>query len=108
MTAGREDMADSIDGSGRSAGRDPNVFGELGLADAGLLKVRAELMRALQHWLKAAGLTDEAAAHRLGVGRDLVKCVRRGHIDRITADTLVALLFAAGMRVSARVIWPRV
>ncbi len=72
-------------------------------ATAENLKIRAALMRKLVDHIAAAGLTQAAAAKRLGVTQPRISDLSRGKIDLFSIDSLVNMLSAAGMHVDVRV-----
>lgn len=61
------------------------------------LKMRAQLLRGLEAWLKTAG-TQAAAAKVLGVTQARVSDIKRGKIDKFSLDLLVRLAARAGLR----------
>lgn len=65
------------------------------------LKMRAELLRGLEAWLKTAG-TQAAAAKVLGVTQARVSDIKRGKIDKFSLDLLVRLAARAGLRPELR------
>ncbi|MGH8227513.1 MAG: helix-turn-helix domain-containing protein [Steroidobacteraceae bacterium] len=60
------------------------------------LKMRAQLLRGLEAWLKTAG-TQAAAAKVLGVTQARVSDIKRGKIDKFSLDLLVRLAARAGL-----------
>ncbi|MGH8116749.1 MAG: helix-turn-helix domain-containing protein [Rhodanobacteraceae bacterium] len=60
------------------------------------LKMRAQLLRGLEAWLKTAG-TQAAAARVLGVTQARVSDIKRGKIDKFSLDLLVRLAARAGL-----------
>ena len=74
----------------------PNIFRDLGFSpvEAEHLRVRAELMLALERLIARRRLTQGRAAKLLGVS-DLV----RGRFHRFSIDALVDMLARAGVRV---------
>ena len=81
------------------------VFADLGFSpvEAENLKVRAELMVALTKLIESRGLTQSAAAQLFGVSQPRVSDLVRGKIDRFSVDMLIAMLGAAGARVTVTV-----
>ena len=69
-------MAKTASKTRRPAGREEatvrassgNVFADLGLRDADELLAKADLAHAIQQLIQARGLSQRAAARRLGVG----------------------------------------
>lgn len=66
------------------------------------LKMRAELLRGLEHWLKEGGLTQAAAAKMLGVTQARVSDIKRGKISTFSFDLLVRLAARAGLHPELR------
>ncbi|MGH8191120.1 MAG: helix-turn-helix domain-containing protein [Rhodanobacteraceae bacterium] len=60
------------------------------------LKMRAELLRGLEAWLKTAG-TQAAAAKVLGVTQARVSDIKHGKINKFSLDLLVRLAARAGL-----------
>jgi len=60
------------------------------------LKMRAQLLRGLEAWLKTAG-TQAAAAKVLGVTQARVSDIKHGKIDKFSLDLLVRLAARAGL-----------
>lgn len=79
-----------------------NVFRDIGFppGEAENLKVRADLMLALERLLKRQGLTQARAAKLLGVSQPRISDLVRGRSERFSIDTLVAMLGRAGAAVS--------
>jgi len=86
----------------RRTKKDPNVFETLGFspAEAEYLRVRAELLVALQENLRKRALTQSAAAKLLGVSQPRVSNLLGGRLDLFSADALIELLARVGIGVS--------
>jgi predicted XRE-type DNA-binding protein len=82
----------------RSSG---DVFRDLGFdpAEAASLRLRSDLMTELSKVVRARRLTQAKAATLFGVSQPRVSDLMRGHIDRFSVDTLVAMLGRAGLQV---------
>ena len=82
-----------------------NIFRDLGFppAEAENLKVRSDLMSALQNLMAERGLTQVQAAKLFGVAQPRVSDLCRDKIDRFTVDTLINMLARAGMRVRLQI-----
>jgi predicted XRE-type DNA-binding protein len=82
----------------RSSG---NVFRDLGYsaAEAEHLRVRAELMLALDRLIRRRRLTQAQAAKLLGVSQPRVSDLVRGRFHRFSIDALVEMLARAGVKV---------
>ena len=63
------------------------------------MRLRAKLMVKLRDYIKQQGMTQEQAAHRMGVSQPRVSDLVRGKIDRFTIDMLVNMLSHAGIHV---------
>jgi predicted XRE-type DNA-binding protein len=87
--------------SNRTKGSD-NVFKDLGFGDeeAGNLKIRADLMIALQKFIKSQNWTQSEAANFFGETQPRISNLMNGDIDRFALDKLVQMLSQAGMKVS--------
>lgn len=83
-----------------------NVFRDLGFppAEAENMKVRSDLMGALQGLMADRGLTQVQAAKLFGVAQPRISDLCRDKIDRFTVDTLINMLAHAGMRVRLKVV----
>jgi predicted XRE-type DNA-binding protein len=62
------------------------------------LKMRAELLRGLELWLKNSGMTQITAAKALGVTQARISDIKRGKIGNFSLDLLVRLAARAGLR----------
>jgi len=78
-----------------------NVFRDLGYspAEAEHLRIRAELMLALERMIARRRLTQARAATLLGVSQPRVSDLVRGRFHRFSIDALVDMLARAGSRV---------
>ncbi len=78
-----------------------NVFRDLGFSpvEAEHLRVRAELMVALERLIARRRLTQAKAAKLLGVSQPRVNDLVRGRLHRFSIDALVDMLARAGVRV---------
>jgi len=66
------------------------------------LKVRSELMMALEQEINKRGLTQKAAAETLGVSQPRVSDLMKGRIDKFSIDMLINMLATLGRGVSIR------
>jgi predicted XRE-type DNA-binding protein len=82
-----------------------NVFRDLGFppAEAENLKIRSDLMTALQQLMSERGLTQVQAARLFGVSQPRISDLKRDKIDRFTIDTLINMLACAGVRVRLKI-----
>lgn len=78
-----------------------NVFRDLGFSpvEAEYLRVRAELMLALERLITRRHLTQAQAAKVLGVSQPRVSDLVRGRLHRFSIDALVEMLARAGVKV---------
>lgn len=79
-----------------------SVFDDLGFSkeEAQNLKIRATLMRALDHYINENKLTQEQAAKIFGVSQPRISDLVRGKIDKFTIDILVNMLIKAGITIT--------
>jgi predicted XRE-type DNA-binding protein len=84
-----------IEGSG-------NVFADLDLRDAADLQLKAELVRQIGNRVKQLGLTQAAAARRLGLKQPDVSKLVNGRHTGFSADRLLALL--SGLNVDVEIV----
>ena len=63
------------------------------------LRIRSELMIALQSVITSRSLTQVRAAELLGISQPRVSDLVRGRIERFSIDMLATLLARAGVRV---------
>ena len=82
-----------------------NIFRDLGFppAEAENLKIRSDLMTALQRLMLERGLTQVQSAKLFGVSQPRISDLKRDKIDRFTIDTLVNMLAYAGVRVRLKI-----
>jgi len=67
------------------------------------MRVRAELMVEIEHYVRAAKLSQTEAAKKLGITQPRLNDLLRGRIDKFSLDALVNMLGHAGREVSVRV-----
>ncbi|CZL47191.1 TPA: XRE family transcriptional regulator [Legionella pneumophila] len=79
-----------------------SIFDDLGFdsTEAENLKIRASLMRAIEHYIKEHHLTQAMAAKVLGVSQPRISDLKRGMIQKFTIDMLVNMLAKAHVSVS--------
>lgn len=82
-----------------------SVFDHLGFdpAEAENLRLRAELMRAIEAHVTRSGLSQAEAAKVFGVSQPRLNDLLRGRIGKFSLDALVNMLAAAGRRVQLTV-----
>lgn len=66
-------------------------------AEAANLRLRSELMIALQETIAAWDVTQVAAARRLGITQPRLNDLLRGRIDKFSLDALALLASSAGL-----------
>jgi predicted XRE-type DNA-binding protein len=76
-----------------------NVFADLGMPDAGAELVKAQLTFQIAKRVKALGLTQTAAAARLGISQPDVSRLMKRHPTGFSTDRLLALLTALDIEV---------
>ena len=78
-----------------------NVFKDLGFdaQEAQNLLLRSQTMIALTQWFNASGLTQAAAAKKLGVTQPRFNQLLKGKINIFSLDALVNMATSAGLRV---------
>lgn len=76
-----------------------NVFADAGLENPEELLACAELLRRLNHAIRARRLTRAAAAEVLGTDAATVTDVLQGNLSRFSLDQLIAFLIAMGEEV---------
>lgn len=72
-------------------------------AEAATLKVRAELMRAIEAHIRRKRWTQAEAAKRLGVTQPRVSDLMRGKIDLFSLDKLYTMANVIGLRTELRI-----
>lgn len=79
-----------------------NLFLELGFdaADAAVLEMRVRLMSDLRLFIERKGLTQAAAAKRLGVTQSRVSDLVRGKWRKFSLETLIAFEARLGRKVT--------
>lgn len=82
-----------------------NVFVDLGFdaEEAANLKVRADLMLKLRHYIQDSGWTQEQAAEFLNETQPRISNLMNGEISRFSVDKLINMLVRAGMEVQISV-----
>ena len=82
-----------------------SVFEDLGFGpdEAAHLQLRSAMMSRLIAEIERQGLTQAAAAKRMGVTQPRVSDLMRGKLHLFSIDTLVSLLSSLGLRVNLKV-----
>jgi predicted XRE-type DNA-binding protein len=68
------------------------------------MKARAETMTAIRGAVERWGMTQAAAAKRLGVSQPRLNDLFRGRIDKFSLDALVNLAMRAGLDVRLKIV----
>jgi predicted XRE-type DNA-binding protein len=76
-----------------------NVFADLGLPEADELLAKADLAHTIQQLIQARGLSQRAAARRLGVAQPDLSNLYRGRLEGFSIERLCRLLTALGLDV---------
>jgi predicted XRE-type DNA-binding protein len=76
-----------------------NVYADLKLKNPREHAVKAELVRQIAATLKEDGLTQAAAARRLGIAQPDVSKMLRGHFRQFSVERLMRFLVALGQDV---------
>jgi predicted XRE-type DNA-binding protein len=73
-------------------------------AAAANMKARAEMMIAIRESVAAWGITQAAAAKRLGLTQPRMNDLLRGRINKFSLDTLINLATRAGLSVRVEIV----
>ena len=84
-----------------SAAKDPalNVWLQLGFPDAEEHYLKAELVLRLDKAVKSQGLTQRAAARRMGTSQPELSKILRGKFSEVSLERLMRFLTALGHRI---------
>ncbi len=84
---------------------DSNVFADLGFdsEEAAGLKIRADLMLDLRHYIQKQQWSQREAADFFNETQPRISNLMNGEISRFSIEKLIAMLDRAGMRVRVRV-----
>lgn len=82
-----------------------NVFRDIGFPEeeAQNLLLRADLMIAIERYVRASGLSQTQAAKKLRITQPRLSDLFRHRIERFSLDALVSILARTGMRVELKV-----
>ena len=75
-------------------------------SEAASMKARAEMMIAIREIVAAWGVTQAAAAKKLGLTQPRMNDLLRGRINKFSLDTLMNLATRAGLAVRVEVVRP--
>ena len=80
-----------------------NVFADLGLPDAEKLKIKTGLVVEIRKAMRALGLTQQAAAQRMGVPQPKVSGMMHGDFTNLSERKLMDCLNRLGYDIEIRV-----
>ena len=80
-----------------------NVFADLGLPNADKLKVKSDLVIEIIRAIRRLGLTQEAAAQRMGLTQPKVSSIVRGDFANVSERKLMDCLTRLGYDVEIKV-----
>jgi predicted XRE-type DNA-binding protein len=80
-----------------------NVFADLGLPDAEKLKIKTGLVIEIRKAMRRLGLTQQAAAKRMGVSQPKISDMMRGDFLNISERKLMECLNRLGYDIEIRV-----
>jgi predicted XRE-type DNA-binding protein len=83
----------------RSTKSSGNVFADIGVPDAGEHLAKADLVIGIAALIRSKGLSQTAAAKRIGIAQPDVSRLMRGHFDGFSYDRLFEVLNALGENV---------
>ncbi|MEW5890170.1 MAG: helix-turn-helix transcriptional regulator [Pseudomonadota bacterium] len=84
----------------RSSG---NVFADLGLPDAEKLKIKTGLVVEIRKAMRTPGLTQQAAAKRMGIPQPKVSAMLRGDFSNLSERKLMECLNRLGYDIEIKV-----
>lgn len=80
-----------------------NVFADLGLADAEKLKIKTGLVIEIRKAIATLGLTQQAAAKRMGITQPKVSDMMRGDFSNLSERKLMDCLTRLGYDIEIKV-----
>jgi predicted XRE-type DNA-binding protein len=80
-----------------------NVFADLGLPDAGKLKIKSGLVIEITRAVRRLGLTQEEAGRRMGVPQPKVSGMMRGDFTNLSERKLMECLNRLGYDIEIKV-----
>jgi len=86
---------------------DGNIFADLGLEDAEVLKIRAQLMAELKRYIEASDMNQTELALALNVRRPAISAAVNGNVDECSIERLIKMIIAAGGTVNVSVKIPK-
>ena len=102
---GKRQEGRDADGVEHITKSDGNVFADIGFdeAEAANLKIRAELIIALEKHVTRKKLKQREAAELFGISRPAVSDLVTGKVSKFSIDKLVTMLERAGKTVKVKV-----
>ena len=79
---------------------DGNIFADLGLPNPEELQIKARLALEIQRTVRELGLTQEAAAARMGITQPKLSNILRGRFAGVSEDKLMRCLAGLGRDVT--------
>jgi predicted XRE-type DNA-binding protein len=80
-----------------------NIFADLGLPDADAHALKARLVMCIDEMIEQAGLTQQAAAEKMGICQPDVSNLLRGRLERFSLERLLGFVRALGSDVEIKV-----
>lgn len=80
-----------------------NVFADLGLPDADKLKIKSGLVIEITRAIRSLGLTQKAAAERMGIPQPKVSAMLRGDFTNLSERKLMDCLNRLGYDIEIKV-----
>jgi len=80
-----------------------NVFADLGLADADNLKIKSGLVIEITKAVRRLGLTQQAAAARMGIPQPKVSAMLRGDFSNLSERKLMDCLNRLGYDIEIKI-----
>lgn len=80
-----------------------NVFADLGLPDAEKLKIKSGLVIEIRKAMRTLGLTQQAAAKRMGIPQPKVSSMMRGDFTNLSERKLMDCLNRLGYDIEIKV-----
>lgn len=80
-----------------------NVFADLGLPDAEKLQIKTSLVIEIRKAMRSMGLTQQAAAERMGISQAKVSGMMRGDFANLSERKLMDCLRRLGYDIEIRV-----
>lgn len=80
-----------------------NVFADLGLPDAEKLKIKSGLVIEITKAMRRLGLTQKAAAERMGISQPKVSAMLRGDFSNLSERKLMDCLNRLGYDIEIKV-----